>query len=47
MNLRDAQKSETSCVEPLMIGATRHTSRRDAQLTEPPPSSYQTWRNAP
>ncbi|MCI64532.1 hypothetical protein A2U01_0085790, partial [Trifolium medium] len=34
MNLRVVQKSEPSCAATLVIGAMRHTSRRDAQLTE-------------
>ncbi|MCI48286.1 hypothetical protein A2U01_0069529 [Trifolium medium] len=34
MNLRDAQKPETSSSEPLVTCATRHTAWRDAQLAE-------------
>ncbi|MCI92192.1 hypothetical protein A2U01_0113488, partial [Trifolium medium] len=34
MNMPDTQKSEPSCAETLMTGATRHTARRDAQLAE-------------
>ncbi|MCI39539.1 hypothetical protein A2U01_0060771 [Trifolium medium] len=34
MNMRDAQQSEPSCAEILVTGATRHSTRRDAQLAE-------------